>query len=189
MILSPASDHLTAFFSLCVYHETRFCLMIATSACGVAPRWRCKRPMTFGRQFAISILGIVLFALAGCAKKKPQLPPQAKAPVDTVAVPLPDEISEAAPPPPQPAPKPLRFPRSRPSRSPQRTGRRKSKPHLRPAPRAIRLLLRLPVAATTRSRRLILQPIPPPKHRLTRRLRQMLPARSYRSRSRQRLNC
>jgi outer membrane biosynthesis protein TonB len=125
MILSPASDHLTAFFSLCVYHETRFCLMIATSACGVAPRWRCKRPMTFGRQFAISILGIVLFALAGCAKKKPQLPPQAKAPVDTVAVPLPDEISEAAPPPPQPAPKPQPVPQEPPK--PEPTTHRKKK--------------------------------------------------------------
>ncbi len=58
--------------------------------------------MNSGRQFAVSALLITLLALAGCAKKKPQLPSQAKVPVDTVAVPLPDEISEETPPPPPP---------------------------------------------------------------------------------------
>jgi outer membrane biosynthesis protein TonB len=58
--------------------------------------------MKLGRQFAVSTLLIALLLLAGCVKKKPQLPSQAKAPVDTVAVPLPDEISEATPPPPPP---------------------------------------------------------------------------------------
>jgi hypothetical protein len=64
--------------------------------------------MNSGRQFAASALLIALLALTGCAKKKPQLPSQAKAPVDTVAVPLPDEISEETPPPPPPvsAPEP-----------------------------------------------------------------------------------
>ena len=107
--------------------------MIATSACGVEPRWRCKRPMTFGRQFAVSILVIVLFALAGCAKKKPQLPPQAKAPVDTIAVPLPDEISEAAPPPPQPTPQPAPPPQEPPKPEPT-THRKKKKQAPPPAP-------------------------------------------------------
>jgi len=55
-----------------------------------------KQHMTFGRQFAISTLVVAQLVLTGCGKKKPQLPPQAKAPVDTVAVPLPDEISEAS---------------------------------------------------------------------------------------------
>ena len=61
--------------------------------------------MNFGRQFAASILVIALLMLAGCAKKKPPLPSQAKAPIDTIAVPLPDEISEASPPPPAPPPR------------------------------------------------------------------------------------
>jgi hypothetical protein len=60
--------------------------------------------MNSGRQFAVSTLLIALLLLAGCAKKKPPLPSQAKAPIDTIAVPLPDEISEASPPPPAPAP-------------------------------------------------------------------------------------
>jgi hypothetical protein len=59
--------------------------------------------MNLGRQFAASTLLITLLVLAGCAKKKPQLPSQAKT-IDTVAVPLPGEISEASPPPPAPEP-------------------------------------------------------------------------------------
>ncbi len=84
--------------------------------------------MTFGRQFAISSLVIVLLALAGCAKKKPHLPPQAKAPADTVAVPLPDEISEAAPPPPQPAPQPPPPPQEQPKPKPATRKKQKKQP-------------------------------------------------------------
>jgi hypothetical protein len=61
--------------------------------------------MNFGRQFAASTLVMALVMLAGCAKKKPPLPSQAKAPIDTIALPLPDEISEASPPPPAPPPR------------------------------------------------------------------------------------
>ncbi len=61
--------------------------------------------MSFGRQFVISVLVMWLLLAVGCVKKKPQLPPQAKAPVATVPVPLPAEISEETPPPPPPAAK------------------------------------------------------------------------------------
>jgi outer membrane biosynthesis protein TonB len=88
--------------------------------------------MTFGRQFAISILMVALLVLTGCASKKPQLPPQAKAPVDTIAVPLPDEISEASPPPPQPAPKPPPPPQEPPQPQPP-THRKKKKQAQPPA--------------------------------------------------------
>jgi type IV secretory pathway VirB10-like protein len=64
--------------------------------------------MSFGRQFAMPILVVGLLCSVSCNKKKPQLPPQAKAPADTIAIPLPGEISEATvpPPPPQPSPQP-----------------------------------------------------------------------------------
>ncbi len=62
--------------------------------------------MSFGRQFAMPILVLGLLCTVSCNKKKPQLPPQAKAPADTIAIPLPDEISEATVPPPPPPPKP-----------------------------------------------------------------------------------
>ncbi len=62
--------------------------------------------MSFGRQFAMPILVMGLLCTVSCNKKKPQLPPQAKAPADTIAIPLPDEISEATVPPPPPPPKP-----------------------------------------------------------------------------------
>lgn len=84
--------------------------------------------MTFGRQFAISTLVIALLVLAGCSKKKPQLPPQAKAPIDTVAVPLPDEISEATPPPPQPAPQPEPPPQEQPKPKPTTHKKQKKQP-------------------------------------------------------------
>lgn len=86
--------------------------------------------MTFGRQFAISTLVIALLVLAGCSKKKPQLPNQAKTPIDTIAVPLPDEISEAAPPPPQPAPQPEPPPQEQPK--PKPTTHKKQKKQSQP---------------------------------------------------------
>jgi hypothetical protein len=56
-----------------------------------------------------------LLCTVGCNKKKPQLPPQAKAPADTIAIPLPGEISEATvpplPPPPKPQPPPPELPK------------------------------------------------------------------------------
>jgi len=62
--------------------------------------------MTLGRQFVASALAFVLLASTGCLKKKPQLPPQAKAPADTIPFALPSEISETVPPPPPPQPAP-----------------------------------------------------------------------------------
>jgi hypothetical protein len=68
-------------------------------------------------QFAASVLVFSLLLSVACKKKKPQLPPQAQAP--TIAVPVPDEISEAVPPPPpppqqeEPAPEPQK-PKSQP---------------------------------------------------------------------------
>lgn len=64
--------------------------------------------MNHGRQLVVFGLASVLLVSTGCAKKKPQLPAQAKAAADPIAMPLPDEISETAPPPPpaQPQPEP-----------------------------------------------------------------------------------
>ena len=62
--------------------------------------------MILGRKFVTLALGCALLASVGCAKKKPQLPSQAKAPAEPVTEPLPDEISETVPPPPPPAPAP-----------------------------------------------------------------------------------
>lgn len=62
--------------------------------------------MNDGRQLVVFALASLLLVSIGCAKKKPQLPVQAKAPVDAIATPLPDEISETVPPPPPPQPKP-----------------------------------------------------------------------------------
>jgi type IV secretory pathway VirB10-like protein len=56
--------------------------------------------MNIWRQFAAWVLALSLLLSVACKKKKPQLPPQAQAPI--VSVPLPDEISETAPPPPPP---------------------------------------------------------------------------------------
>ncbi|HEY5174343.1 MAG TPA: hypothetical protein VII95_02125 [Terriglobales bacterium] len=56
--------------------------------------------MNIWRQFAASVLALLLLLGVACKKKKPQLPPQAQAP--TIAVPVADEISEATPPPPPP---------------------------------------------------------------------------------------
>ncbi len=53
------------------------------------------------RHFAAWVLALSLLLSVACKKKKrPQLPPQAQAP--TIALPLPDEISETVPPPPPP---------------------------------------------------------------------------------------
>ena len=62
--------------------------------------------MNLGRQFGTLVLAAALLWNLGCEKKKPQLPAQAKAPVETISTPLPSEISEEVPPPPPPAPKP-----------------------------------------------------------------------------------
>ena len=59
--------------------------------------------MMFGRQFVVFALATALLAGFGCEKKKPQLPAQAKAPVETVSTPLPSEISETLPPAPPPS--------------------------------------------------------------------------------------
>lgn len=62
--------------------------------------------MNYGRQFVVFALASVLLLGTGCTKKKPQLPAQAKAPAETIASPLPSEISETVPPPPPPQPSP-----------------------------------------------------------------------------------
>ena len=79
--------------------------------------------MNIWRQFAASVLVLSLFLSVGCKKKKAQLPPQAQAP--TISVPVPDEISEAAPPP-LPEPK-----QEVPAPEPQKP---KSQPHHRKKP-------------------------------------------------------
>lgn len=56
--------------------------------------------MNIWRQFAASVLALSLLLSVACKKKKPQLPPQAQAPI--ISVPVPDEISETVPPPPPP---------------------------------------------------------------------------------------
>ncbi|MGC2111593.1 MAG: hypothetical protein WA655_18905 [Candidatus Korobacteraceae bacterium] len=61
--------------------------------------------MKFGRQFVIGALAIGLIFLTACTKRKAQLPNQAQVPMDTVAVPLPNQIAEVSPPPPPPEPK------------------------------------------------------------------------------------
>jgi hypothetical protein len=62
--------------------------------------------MRLGRQIIVFWVASGLLYSTGCAKKSPQLPQQAKVPVDTVPSDLPVEISEEAPPtPPQEAPK------------------------------------------------------------------------------------
>lgn len=62
--------------------------------------------MNYGRQLVVFTLMAALLVSTGCAKKKPQLPAQAKAPAEPIAVPLPAEISETEPPPPPPQPQP-----------------------------------------------------------------------------------
>jgi outer membrane biosynthesis protein TonB len=67
---------------------------------------RKRLHMKTGRQFVVLLLGLLLLGMSGCVKKKPQLPTQAKAPVDSIPSPLPAEIVEETPPPPPPAPPP-----------------------------------------------------------------------------------
>ena len=78
--------------------------------------------MNIWRQLAASVLVLSLFLSVACKKKKPQLPPQAQAP--TISVPVPDEISEAAPLPPEPK-------QEVPAPEPQKP---KSQPHHRKKP-------------------------------------------------------
>ncbi len=54
--------------------------------------------MNRGRQFVVILGGALLLSTVSCAHKKPQLPPQAKAPVEPIAVPLPAQIAEETPP-------------------------------------------------------------------------------------------
>jgi hypothetical protein len=88
--------------------------------------------MNFGRQFGTLVLASVLLFGLGCEKKKPQLPAQAKAPVETVSPPLPSEISEEVPPPPPPAPNPT--PPSQPTASVAPPKHRPKKKVTTPAP-------------------------------------------------------
>jgi outer membrane biosynthesis protein TonB len=62
--------------------------------------------MSIGRQFVVVLLGLLLLGMSGCVRKKPQLPAQAKAPVEPIPSALPPEIVEETPPPPPPAPPP-----------------------------------------------------------------------------------
>ncbi len=62
--------------------------------------------MKLSRQL-VALPLFALLVLAGCQKKAPQLPTQAKAPAEVIPSPLPVEITEETPPPPVPAePKP-----------------------------------------------------------------------------------
>jgi len=60
--------------------------------------------MKIRRQFVVIAMGVVLLATAGCEKRKPQIPNQAKAPAEPIPTPLPAEITEETPAPPPPAP-------------------------------------------------------------------------------------
>jgi hypothetical protein len=84
--------------------------------------------MKIWRQFAAWVLVWSLLLSVACKKKKPQLPPQAQAP--TVAVDVPDEISEATPPP--APPKKEEAPPPEPQKPPSKP-RRKKKPPTPPA--------------------------------------------------------
>ncbi len=83
------------------------------------------------RQFVILLLAVVLLATAGCQKKQPQLPNQAKAPAEPIPTPLPAEITEETPPPPPPAP-PQETPKVEESK-PQPAKKHKRKPSQAPA--------------------------------------------------------
>jgi len=73
----------------------------------------------------IAVVSVLLYG-TGCSKKHPQLPTQAKVPVDTIPSPLPPEISEATPPaPPPPAPKQEQAPPEPPKPKPTQHHRRK----------------------------------------------------------------
>jgi outer membrane biosynthesis protein TonB len=82
--------------------------------------------MNIWRQFAASVLILSLLLSVACKKKKPQLPPQAQAP--TIAVPIPDEISEAAPPPPPPPQQETPTPEPQKPKSPPRHRKKPAQP-------------------------------------------------------------
>ncbi len=89
--------------------------------------------MNTGRQFVTLLMALVLLATAGCEKKKPQLPTQAKAPAEPIATPLPAEITEETPPPPPPAPPPQAPKVEEQEPKPQPAKHRKRKPTQTPA--------------------------------------------------------
>jgi len=90
--------------------------------------------MKLARQIIVLGVAAGLLYSVGCAKKKPQLPTQAKVPADTIPSSLPVEISEEAPPPPppsepkqetplpeQPKPKPAQHHKKKPTSPPSTT--------------------------------------------------------------------
>jgi len=75
---------------------------------------------------AFVLVSALLYSV-GCSKKQPQLPTQAKVPVDTIPSSLPPEISEETPPAPPPAePKPVEQPPEQPKPKPAQHHRRRS---------------------------------------------------------------
>src|SRR5277367_1382534 len=84
--------------------------------------------MNYGRQFVALALASALLPGIGCEKKKPQLPSQAKAPVETVSTPLPSEISETIPPPPPPEPNPQPAAQETPAQPPPKKHTKKKNP-------------------------------------------------------------
>jgi hypothetical protein len=84
--------------------------------------------MNYGRQFVALALASALLPGLGCEKKKPQLPSQAKAPVETVSTPLPSEISETIPPPPPPEPNPQPAAQETPAQPPPKKHTKKKNP-------------------------------------------------------------
>ena len=84
--------------------------------------------MNYGRQFVVLLAASILMLSTGCAKKKPQLPAQAKAPAPTIEAPLPPEISETVPPPPPPTPTPEPAPQTETAQKPVKHHNNKKKP-------------------------------------------------------------
>ncbi len=82
--------------------------------------------MNRGHKFVVLAVACALLLGTGCVRKKPQLPPQAKAPAEPIPAPLPAQISETAPPPPsqeaQPEPQPAPVTAAKP---PKRRSRKK----------------------------------------------------------------
>lgn len=79
------------------------------------------------RQVIISVVVSALLYSAGCTKKSPQLPTQAKVPIDTVPSSLPPEISEETPPaPPPPEPEQEETPPEQPKPKPAQHHKKKS---------------------------------------------------------------
>ena len=90
--------------------------------------------MNAGRQLVALVLAMVLLPSLSCTKNKPQLPSQATAPAEPLAVALPPDITEETPPPPAPV---AQEEESKPVEDeepkPQPTKRRKKKPSQPPA--------------------------------------------------------